>query len=199
MLARHGESGANLVGEFSNRGTKHPLTDLGRAQAAALAERLADDGGADRVLTSPVLRARQTATIVGERLGVPVEVDDRLREFDVGAFEGSREAVHWAEYDDVVTAWLEHGEADRRVGGGESHRELCARLADVVHEVASMPGTTVLVGHGGLFGCGLPFVLHGVPVAWTLDHPLDPTSTVEAEVRGDRIVCTRWAGAAPTA
>ncbi len=196
VLARHGESEANLVGEFSNRGTKHPLTELGRAQAADLGERLADLG-VDRILTSPILRARQTAAIVGERLGVPVLVDERLREFDVGAFEGSRDEAHWAEYDEVVSAWLERGEVDRRVGGGESHRELVARLGDLLHDVAALPGTSVLVGHGGLFLCGLPFVIDGVPVPWALGHPLTPTSTVEIEVRGVRRVCVRWAGEVP--
>ena len=196
VLARHGESEANLVGEFSNRGTKHPLTDVGRAQAADLAERLADLH-VDRVLTSPVLRAQQTAAIVGERFGVPVEVDERLREFDVGAFEGSRDDAHWAEYDEVVTAWLEHGDADRRVGGGESHRELVARLGDLLREVVTQPGTSVLVGHGGLFLCGLPFLLDGVPVEWAIDHPLTPTSTVDVAVQGDRLVCVSWAGEVP--
>jgi 2,3-bisphosphoglycerate-dependent phosphoglycerate mutase len=196
VLARHGESEANRVGEFSNRGTKHPLTDVGRAQAADLAERLA---GIDvhRVLTSPLLRARQTAAIVGERLGVPVQVDERLCEFDVGAYEGSRDDAHWAEYGAVVTTWLEHGDADLRVGGGESHRELVARLGDVLHDVARGPGTSVLVGHGGLFLCGLPLLLDGVRVPWALDHPLTPTSTVEVEVHGDRLECVRWAGELP--
>ncbi len=197
VLVRHGESEANVLGVFSNRGAQHPLTERGTAQAEALADRLAREGGADRIRTSPVLRARQTAAIVGERLGVTVEVDERLREFDVGTFEGSRDDAHWAEYDDVVTAWLERDDEDRRVGGGESHRELCARLADVVREVAVLRGTTVLVGHGGLFACGLPFVLDGVPVAWAQHHPLTPASLVEAEVRGDRIVCVGWADAVP--
>lgn len=196
VFARHGESEANLVGEFSNRGTKHPLTALGRAQAAALADRLGADR-VDRILCSPILRARQTAAIVGERLGLAVTVDDRVREFDVGEFEGTRDAAHWAEYDAVVAAWIEQGDADRRVGGGESHHELCARLSDVVHEVAERPGTSLLVGHGGLFLYGLPFVLDGVPAAWAVDHPLAPTSTIEAEARDDRIVCVAWDGAIP--
>ena len=196
VLARHGESEANLVGEFSNRGTKHPLTDVGREQAADLAERLRELD-VDRVLTGPLLRARQTAAIVGERVGVPVEVDDRLREFDVGAYEGSRDDAHWAEYDDVVTAWLERGDPDRRVGGGESHRELVARLGDLLRDVALRPGTSVLVGHGGLFLCGLPFLLDDLPVQWAIDHPLTPTSTVAVAVQGDRLVCASWVGEMP--
>lgn len=196
VLARHGESEANLVAEFSNRGTKHPLTALGREQARSLADRLADEGGVDRILASPVLRARQTAAIVAERLGTDIEVDERLSEFDVGRFEGSRAPEHWAEYDEVVAAWAA-GDAERRVGDGESLREIQDRLGSLLVEVGRRSGTSLLVGHGGLYLCALPALLDGVAPAWARAHPLEPTSTVEARRDRDRLVCTRWCGLAP--
>lgn len=195
VFARHGESEANILGEFSNTGTKHPLTVTGRAQAARLAARLADQGDVDRILTSPLLRAQQTAHILAVRLGVSVVQDDRLREFGVGQFEGTREQSHWEEFDHVVAAWLTDGEVDRRVGGGESHREMQARFLPLVEEVAALPGTTVLVGHGGLYCCMLPCVLANVSVAWALAHPLTPTDTVVARPAGERLLGTRWAQA----
>jgi 2,3-bisphosphoglycerate-dependent phosphoglycerate mutase len=200
VFARHGESEANILGEFSNTGTKHPLTATGRAQAARLASRLADQGGVHRILASPLLRARQTAQILAERLDVPVGVDDRLREFDVGQFEGTRDQSHWEEFAAVVAAWMRDGDVDRRVGGGESHTELRARFVPLVEEVAALPGTTVLVGHGGLFLCMLPCVLSNVTVAWALAHPLTPTDTVVARRAGEHLVCSQWAHAClPTA
>jgi 2,3-bisphosphoglycerate-dependent phosphoglycerate mutase len=198
VFARHGESEANILGEFSNTGTKHPLTVAGRAQAARLAARLADQGGVHRILTSPLLRAQQTAQILAERLGVPVVADERLREFDVGQFEGTRDPSHWEEFAAVVAAWMLDGDVDRRVGGGESHAEIRARFVPLVQEVAALPGRTVLVGHGGLFLCMLPCVLSNVTVAWALAHPLTPTDTVVARRAGERLVCSRWAQEPPS-
>jgi len=194
VFARHGESEANLLGEFSNTGTKHPLTAAGRHQASRLAIRLSEEGGVQNILTSPLLRAQQTARIVAERLGLPVLVDDRLREFDVGRYEGTRDQRHWDEFDDVVAAWMRDGDVDRRVGGGESHRDMRARFVPLVADAAALPGTTVLVGHGGLFLCMLPWVLANVSVDWALDHLLTPTDTVVAQGAGDRLVCIEWAG-----
>lgn len=196
VLARHGESEANLLGEFSNRGTKHPLTPLGREQARALAARLDHDGGVERILSSPVLRARQTADVVAEVLGAEIVIDDRLREFDVGRFEGSRAPEHWAEYDEVVAAWAA-GDRDRRVGGGESLREIEDRLGSLLVEVAARPGTSLLVGHGGLYLCALPALLDGVSPGWAFAHPLAPTVTVEVHPNAGRLVCARWADLVP--
>jgi phosphohistidine phosphatase len=55
-----------------------PLTENGRAQARALGDRLALDAGPDAVLTSPLLRARETAGLIARAAGVTPEVDDRL-------------------------------------------------------------------------------------------------------------------------
>ncbi len=196
VLARHGESEANVVGEFSNRGMKHPLTARGRAQASELAQRLAG-AGIDRILSSPVLRARQTAEIVADALVRPVVVDERLREFDVGEYEGSRDPAHWSEYDDVMSSWLELGDLDGRVGGGESRREMLERMASLLDDAYAMPGTTLLLGHGGLFLCTLPFLLDGLPAAWARARPLAPTSTVDVEPEGAGLVCVAWDGALP--
>lgn len=193
VFARHGESEANIRAEFSNTGTKHPLTATGHAQAARLAARLADHGDVHRILSSPLLRARQTAQIVAEHLGAPVVVDERLREFDVGQFEGTRDPSHWEEFAAVVAAWMQDGDVGRRVGGGESHAEMRARFVPLVEEVAALAGTTVLVGHGGLFLCMLPCVLSNVTVAWALAHPFTPTDTVVARRAGEHLVCSRWA------
>lgn len=77
-FARHGESEANVLREFSNRGHKHGLTDKGRAQATDLGRKLSAVG-IQRVLASPPLRARETADSVGDVLGVLVEEADELR------------------------------------------------------------------------------------------------------------------------
>jgi len=73
FFARHGQSEANLLKVFSNRGWKHPLTAMGRQQAHELAARLRDRNVA-AVFTSPLRRAVEAAQIVAEQLRVPFEV-----------------------------------------------------------------------------------------------------------------------------
>src|SRR5512139_4231488 len=104
LLARHGETDWNAAGRWQGH-TDIPLNEIGRAQAAALADRLRSEGiGA--VVTSDLSRARHTAEIVAGALGVPVAlVDPGLREQRFGSFEGltpreceERYPGDWARY-----------------------------------------------------------------------------------------------------
>jgi broad specificity phosphatase PhoE len=69
-FVRHGESVANLLNKFSNRGLRHGLTERGRTQATALARQLGNLP-VSRILSSPLLRAVQTAEILARDLNVP--------------------------------------------------------------------------------------------------------------------------------
>jgi len=88
IFVRHGEPVAILLHEFSNRGWKDPPTETGRQQAEILARRLARSG-LTRIYTSPLMRAVQTAEILSQTLKVPFEINDALREYDVGDYEGA--------------------------------------------------------------------------------------------------------------
>ncbi|GAA2757664.1 histidine phosphatase family protein [Actinopolymorpha rutila] len=192
IFARHGESRANLLNVFANHEPSHPLTDRGREQAVALARRLAGRTTVDRIRSSPLLRAVQTARILGHELGVPVVVSDALREFDVGSYEGSGDPAHWREHDEVLKAWLVRNEGDHRVAGGENLHEIRARLRSLVDEVATQAGTTVLVGHGGLYRCALSDVLANVTPRWALAHPLANTETVTARSHRGGLAAVAW-------
>lgn len=92
FLLRHGQSTFNAAESADGRDPQipdPPLTPLGRAQVAAAAERLADRGIV-RLISSPYTRALQTAAIVAERLGLPVQVtslvgERRLFSCDIGS------------------------------------------------------------------------------------------------------------------
>jgi broad specificity phosphatase PhoE len=132
LLVRHGETDWNAEGRLQGH-TDRPLNDHGRRQANELAERLADEG-ADAIYASDLARARETAEIVGTRLGLPVVIDADLREKNWGSWEGltGDERVH-VEQDGEST---------------EAHRDRVMRAVRRI--VERHPGQrVVVVTHGG--------------------------------------------------
>ncbi len=104
LLLRHGQTPLSVEKRFSGTGDPE-LTDVGRAQAAAAAARLATSG-ATAVVCSPLRRARQTAQAVADALGLEVEVEDGLRETDFGDWEGYTFAEVRARWPTEMDAWL---------------------------------------------------------------------------------------------
>jgi broad specificity phosphatase PhoE len=132
LLVRHGETDWNAAGRLQGH-TDRPLNEHGRGQAKELAERLAVEG-ADAIYASDLSRAKETAEIVGERLGLPVVIDADLREKNWGNWEGltGDERVH-VEFE------------------GESTQEHRDRMIRAVKRIAERhPGQrVVVVTHGG--------------------------------------------------
>jgi probable phosphoglycerate mutase len=146
-LVRHGQSEWNVL-RLTQGQTPHPrLTATGRAQARAAAETLARElagrgPGAARVLTSDLVRARETAHIIGERLGVVPQDDPRLREQHLGALEGRGYDETWA-----VAAEHDWSDPGLPVAGGESLLDVRRRMAGVLDGL-DRSVATVLVSHG---------------------------------------------------
>jgi broad specificity phosphatase PhoE len=132
LLVRHGETDWNAEGKLQGH-TDRPLNKYGRRQAQALADKLAGER-IDAVYASDLARARETAEIVGEKLGLTVAVDPDLREKNWGNWEGltSDERLH-IEFE---------GETS------EAHRD--RTLSAVQRIVERHPGErVVVVTHGG--------------------------------------------------
>jgi 2,3-bisphosphoglycerate-dependent phosphoglycerate mutase len=91
LLVRHGETDWNADGRLQGQ-TDRPLSDYGRRQARELGDQLKDeeleDEQLETIYSSDLARARETAEIVGARLGLPVVLDPDLREKDWGTWEG---------------------------------------------------------------------------------------------------------------
>ena len=86
LLVRHGETDWNAEGRLQGH-TDRPLSEFGRRQAERLAATLAAEK-LDAIYASDLARARETAEIVGERLGLPIALEPDLREKDWGTWEG---------------------------------------------------------------------------------------------------------------
>ena len=121
IVVRHGQTHANASGLLL--GHADPKLDAtGRAQASAIAASLAPLPRSTRIITSPLRRARETASIITRE--APVEVDDRWIELDYGAFDGTPIGDVPAE---TWTRW--RSDPDFAPEGGETLRELGARVA----------------------------------------------------------------------
>jgi len=196
-FVRHGQSEANVLKVISNRGLMHPLTELGRAQAAQLAQSLADVDFA-RIYASPILRARQTAEIVSTALHVPVDYVDGLREPDCGIMEGRSDEVAWAEHHRVTEAWLNAHDYDARIEGGESLNDVRARFAlwldRVVAEYAFTADSILAITHGMLIYTMLSVTLVNAKTVFAESSPIPNTGTVIVERQPMGWVCVEWCG-----
>ncbi len=144
-MVRHGESEWN-VARITQGQAAHPrLTDLGRAQAAAVASSLRLALGPDVrpvVITSDLVRATETAEIIVEEFSTTWRVDIRLREQSLGSLEGLSYEESFA-----LGSALDLSDPDVRVPGGESCREVAERMSAVLHELAGKV-PVVMVSHG---------------------------------------------------
>jgi 2,3-bisphosphoglycerate-dependent phosphoglycerate mutase len=146
LLARHGESDWNRARRWQGFADR-PLTELGREQAVALAERLAETE-LDAVYSSDLQRARETAEIVARSKGLRVETTPGLREVDVGSWSGLTRAEAEARFPDAYARWLERGEG---WDDGETYAEMGRRVVGAILRIAAKHpnGRVLVVAHGG--------------------------------------------------
>ena len=131
LLIRHGETDWNAAGRWQGHGDP-ALSERGRAQASAVARALADHT-IDRLLCSDLQRALETAEAIGKQLDLSPLPDARLRELDVGSWTGLTRAEITQRDADLLRRF-DLGEPDVRPGGGESRRQIRARVRDAVIE-----------------------------------------------------------------
>ena len=170
VMLRHGQTdfnaGSRMQGQLDSA-----LTELGRTQAVAAAEVL---GKLQPLLivSSDLHRAYDTAIKLGERTGLPVRVDPRLRETHLGDWQGMTHAEIDAEAPGARLAWRE--DATWAPHGGESRVDVAARSLPLVAELVAgdpewgeenqLDRPVVLVAHGGLIAA-LSAALLKLPVA----------------------------------
>lgn len=148
LLARHGETDDNREPLRFQGWRDTPLTDTGRRQAAELAERVAGRGIAS-LWSSDLVRASETAAIVGARLGLEVTLDPRLREANRGRWEGRLFRDVARDEPSLFAAWMRAGD-EWRFPDGESLLEQQQRVDACVQDIRATAESPVLaVCHGG--------------------------------------------------
>ena len=156
-FVRHGQTDANRDGVLLGR-LDPELNDTGRAQAAAVAERLVESAPT-RVVSSPLARARETAEIVAQRCGLEAVVDERLIEVDYGEYDGM---ALGALPRDLTHLW--RTDAKFAPPGGESLASVGVRMAEFTAEMLEVvhEGSIVAVSHVSPIKAA---------VLWALDLP----------------------------
>jgi broad specificity phosphatase PhoE len=144
-LARHGQTDYNLEGRFQGH-LPVPLNATGRTQAAQLAERAAAHDFSV-LWCSPLLRARETAGIVAERIGLAPREDERLVETDSGDWTDLSFAEVQARSPQQFEAFLA-GDPAFAFPGGESFAAQQVRVAEAVAEIELGPLPALVVCHG---------------------------------------------------
>ncbi|MBO0829919.1 MAG: bifunctional RNase H/acid phosphatase [Streptosporangiales bacterium] len=162
VLLRHGQTAAARDGWFNGSGDE-PLTDEGRAQAAAVTDVLAAGERVDAVVASPLRRARETADIVAAKLDLPVREEEDLREAAFGEWEGLAISDIAARFPGELERWI--SDPGARPPGGESMRDVRRRAARARDKIlARYPKKTVLVVAHGMLLAVLISVALDVPV-----------------------------------
>jgi len=147
VLVRHGRTAWNEQGLYQGH-ADIPLDPVGEQQAAELVPSLAPLGP-DLIATSDLSRARQTGAPLAAAVGLTPVVDPRLREVDVGRWEGLTREQAATAYPEEFRRWM--GGEDVARGGGETRRDAAARAVDGIldHLRAAGPGAlVVIVSHG---------------------------------------------------
>jgi len=151
ILIRHGESNVTVQRVIGGPKTCSGLSDLGRQQAARLRDRVANGElpPIDELWASTMPRARETAEIVNEALGLQLQINGEFEEFRPGEADG----VLFADYIDTYGNIDQMGEPYRLLApGGESRATFFLRVGQAFDElVASRAGKTIMVVcHGGV-------------------------------------------------
>ena len=149
-VMRHGESEKNILGLYDKELEKYPLTEKGREQVQTSVQGL-KESGIDMIISSPVLRARETAEIVGKGLGLDMEIRQELMEVDSGEWDGEKEK-DIAEKNTYNLSSDEDYYTTKRGETGESWQSVEDRAKSFVEGILKeFPGKKILlVTHGGV-------------------------------------------------
>lgn len=147
VLWRHGETDYNATGRWQGH-LDSALTETGWNQAR-FAVPVLTKFAPELVVASDLRRATNTATVFTDAVGIPLRIDERLRETHLGKWQGLTNAEVEEEWPGMIDLWR----ADPTIAppDGETRIEVADRAAEVVDDVdREFEGTVMLCAHGGL-------------------------------------------------
>jgi len=193
-LIRHGESTWNVEGRYQGR-LDPPLSPRGREQAETLAARMYREQLASveadrfaRIVSGPLVRARDTAQICAEQLGLPVAIDERLNEISHGEWEGKlREEIanRWPE---MVAAWRS-GPHTVQFPGGETLEDVRSRFESFLRDLPGDRGV-LLFTHDVVIRIAI-LLTQGKPLAAFNDVRVDNAALNDFSYCGDKLTIVR--------
>ena len=188
LLVRHGVTPWNLEGRYTST-SDVPLHESARAALEPTAANLAMRG-IDRVWTSPLARAIETAAVLRElgALDAATEAtaDEDLRELDFGAFEGrSRAEMLGGPLADSYRHWMSVHDGFPAPPGGEEWTSAADRASRVLARAATAGGTTLVVSHGYLLRILVVVAVPELPVNAIRTMPLANGSVTELAYDGN--------------
>jgi broad specificity phosphatase PhoE len=177
LIARHGESDWNRTKRWQGHADR-PLTERGREQARALAERLGHIE-LDAVYSSDLQRARDTAAVVAESQELELRIEPDLREVDVGSWSGLTRAEAEERFPEGFARWSAGfpGWED-----GETYDDMTKRVLAAVDRIATAHADerTLVVSHGGpiraMHAAALELDIH----AYRRLRPVEPNARLSA-------------------
>ena len=163
IAVRHGETDFNAERRMQGH-LDVPLSETGRVQAQAAAARLADES-IDKIYSSDLQRALETARIIREGREIELVTDLRLREFHMGTFQGMTLSEAREKHGDAWERFFIH-DADFALPGGQSRNQKQVEIASFMEEVvrSQAGGRMLVVTHGGILIAMLRHVL-GIPAS----------------------------------
>jgi probable phosphoglycerate mutase len=165
VLVRHGATTFTVEKRFSGVGDP-PLIEQGRQQVRAAASELVARGGIERIISSPLSRCRESAAIISAAVGVPVEIDDDLREVDFGVWEGLTFPVVEERWPRELALWL--GDTAISPPDGESYESLRHRVRTAQERIVNRHRSETMC-----------VVSHSRPIAMIAANLLDtPTASL---------------------
>lgn len=135
---RHGESQANADGVHDGQRLDSSLTEKGRKQAKVTAEKAKSDGLIiERIISSPLKRAKETAIEFSKTFDIEVETDDRLKEYDMGLASGMS---------------VKGTDNDYKTNNPKSEKveDFQRRIMDFLAEIEDLKQNILIIGHGGI-------------------------------------------------
>jgi broad specificity phosphatase PhoE len=161
LIIRHAQTEANVAGRWEGW-TDPPLTPTGRAQAEAIARRLAPEGGQIAALyTSPLRRALETAQAIGAALDLEPTPVEALKEIHFGQLEGVTLQEMEARHPDLYARWEDKTDMAFRWPGGENRAAFFSRAAQACQCILTRhpDEKVVIVAHGGTIRACLAHLL----------------------------------------